>query len=149
MEPTAFTTIKMMSELNYKYTVNIVTERNYFHSKGGDWSFKKYRSHRSSRVSQSCFLSGSVRLAVSIFNEAVSESRSRNLKSQKVSGSQRKTLVLLSRKVLNLPFATLINTASEFSRSNKCQYRESHLRDGTEPVVFTPKVVLLRYAEYL
>ena len=64
---------------------------------------------RISRVSQSRFLSGYVRLAVSFFYMKVSntlKSRSRNLKSQNVSGSQRKTLVSPSRKVSHLPFAT-------------------------------------------
>ena len=62
---------------------------------------------RISWLSQSGFLSGYVRLRVSFLFEGVSESqntlnsRSCNLKSQNVSGSQRKTLVLPSHKVLH------------------------------------------------
>ena len=55
---------------------------------------------RISWVSQSRFLSGYVRLAVSFFYTKGSNTlkpRSRNLKSQNVSGSQRKTLVSPSR----------------------------------------------------
>ena len=54
------------------------------------------------------FLSGSVCLAVSFFSQMHFKVsiRSRNLNIQKVSVSQRKTLVSLSRKVSNLPFAT-------------------------------------------
>ena len=59
---------------------------------GGEWSFKKIR------VLQSRSLRGSVRHAVSDFFVKPSPSlvsQSRNLKSQKVSGSQRKTLASL------------------------------------------------------
>ena len=61
-------------------------------------------------VSQSHFLNGSVCLQSQFFHKAVLESQSPscNLKIRKVSDSQRKNLVLPSRKVSNLPFATPI-----------------------------------------
>ena len=86
--------------------VNQVTVR------GGKWSFKRYRSHKILAEFHGFHILGfwAVLYVLQswIFHEAVSESwsRSRNLKSQNVSGSQIKTIVLSSRKVSNLPFAT-------------------------------------------
>jgi len=84
--------------------------------RGGEWFFKNSGSRKNfSRiwwVSQSRCLSGYVRLAVSFFirrcpgvSEHFEVSVS-HLKSQNVSGLQRKTLVSPSRKVSHLPFAT-------------------------------------------
>ena len=85
---------------------------------GGEWFFKNSRSRKilvefhGSRslvfwvvmcVSQSRFLYEGVSESQNTLN-----SQSCNLKSQNVSGSQRKTLVLPSRKVLHLPFVTPI-----------------------------------------
>ena len=64
---------------------------------------------RISRVSQSRFFKRLCASRFLVFYMKVSntlKSRSRNLKSQNVSGSQRKTLVSPSRKVSHLPFAT-------------------------------------------
>ena len=77
--------------------------------RGGEWSLKKYGSCKilvkfhGSRFWAVLYISQSRCLC-----KAVLESRSwsRNLKTQKVLVSQRKTLVSPSRKVSNLPFAT-------------------------------------------
>jgi len=79
---------------------------------GGEWSFKKSGSRKilaEFRGSRSLVFSADLRYRSLDFFRNVQKSqmsRSRNLKSGKVSVSQRKTLVSPSHKVSILPFAT-------------------------------------------